>query len=163
MERNWDIELINAPEVIKERLDSGPQLCQVLSKEIKSETLYNLARDHYLFSTEIAAEDRLIILCGAFKEGVEMQPDPEKTQKAFGRQVTEQVFDDLVHIDEVPYLPFCKDLDRKVIDRMRAVYDIRDIEYNSETRTAILGHYYDAKNVPKRPGRVIAQSKPIYN
>ena len=161
MERTWDIDPTNVSAVIQEKLEAGPQLCMVLAKDVKPDTIFNLVKNHYLFSSDIDAEDRLIVLCGAYKDGVEMGPVPERTQKVFGRELTEQIHDDLVHIGEVPYMPFCKNLDPKVIKRMRDVFDIREVEYNSESRTAILGYYYDAKNVPPRPGRVIAQSRPI--
>ena len=162
MERTWDIEPTNNAKIIEKMLETGPQLCQVLSENIRPETLLNLTQDFYLFAREIDGQDRVVILCGAYKAEGDLTPDPEKTQKAFGRQITEnQIYDDLVHIEGVPYFPFCKGLDVNLINRMRVVYDIRDIHYDSEDRIAVFGHYYDVKTSPKRPGRVIAQAKPI--
>lgn len=46
-ERKWDdIEIINDPDVIEARLNSGPQPCMVLAREIRAETLYNLVQRH---------------------------------------------------------------------------------------------------------------------
>ena len=162
MQRTWDIENINDGASIQMQLDAGPQLCMVLSQDIRPETLFNLTNNFYLFAPQIGDEDCVVILCGAYRTEGELKPDPEKTEKAFGRRVTEnQIYDDLLHIDEVPYFPFCKTLDPHIIDRMRSVYDIREIEDNSEKRIAVLGYYFDAKNAPKRAGRVISQAPPI--
>lgn len=156
-ERNWDIELINDRSEIKKRLESGPQLCMVLSEDLKPETHYRLIKKHYLFRREIEGEERSVILAGAFKPGVDMEPDPEKTKEAFGRDVTERLYDDLIHIDSIPYMPFCKELDVNVIDTLRSVFDIRDIEYNGEIRTAVFCYYYDRKDTVAKEGKVIFQ------
>lgn len=174
-ERQWDIELINDRKEIKRRLNAGPQLCMVLSKDIKPETLYNTVRDYYVFNflnepsfdedfdfdaapdEVFDSEELTVVLAGAYKG--EIKEDVEKTKKAFGREVKEQIFDDLIHIHGIPYMPFCKDLDPNVIDTMRAVFDIRDIEHNVEVRTAVRCCYYDKKTAVSTEGKVISQSE----
>lgn len=152
--RRWDdIEIINDREVIDARLDSGPQPCMVLAREIKQETIYNLVGRHYLFYVDVEGEERHIVLAGVCKS----EPNPEKEMEAFGRHVSEQIFDAPVHIQGIPYMPFCKDLGVDVIDRMRSVFDIREIEYNVENRTAVFCFYYDKNNTVAKEGQVITQ------
>ena len=160
MERTWDIEPTNDPKIIQERLNAGPQLCMFINKDATPEQIYNLVEKHYLYGiVDDAGEDRLINLIGAYKGKI--QEDKQKTKKVFGKEIKHQVFDDLIHVNETPYVPFCKDLEPNIIDTIQKIYDVQNIEWKLEYRKAILCYYYDQKNVPKREGRVISQTAPI--
>ena len=160
MERTWDIEPINNPNLIEKRLQAGPQLCMFINKDVTPEQIYNLVEKHYIYSiVDDDGEDRLIILMGAYKG--EIREDTQKTKKVFGKEINHQIFDDLIHINEIPYVPFCQGLEPNVIDTIQKIYDVQEIQYQVEIRKAVLCHYYDHKNVPKREGRVISQAAPI--
>ena len=161
-DRNWDIDLVNDPKKISERLASGPQLCMVLSKTISAKTLYVLVEGYNIFAVPIGDdEQRFVLLCGAYKARGEFKKDKEQEQNAFGRRVNEQIFDDLIHINDVPYFPFCEDVDMEVVDKLREIFDIQDIFTHSKAYTAILGYYYDEKCIPPLEGRVVAELPPM--
>lgn len=172
-ERQWDIDLINDPDEIERRLESGPQLCMVLSPDIKPQTLWNVVNEHYVYTflnekvfnedfdfesatdEDFESEKLVVVLAGAYKG--EIKEDVEKTIKVFGRRVEEQIYDDLVHIRGVPYMPFCKELDPHVIDTMRAVFDIRDIIIDDEPRRSVYCCYYDRATAVPTEGGIIGQ------
>ena len=162
MERTWDIEPINNPNLIEKRLQAGPQLCMFISKDATPEQIYNLIEQFYIYSiVDNDGEDRLIVLIGAYKG--EIREDKQKTKKVFGKEIEHQVFDDLVHINEIPYVPFCENLEPNVINTIQKIYDVQSIKLKEETRKAVLCYYYDHKNVPKIvEGRVISQAAPIF-
>ena len=160
MERTWDIEPINSPNLIEKRLNTGPQLCMLINKDATPEQIYNLVEKFYIYSiVDENGEDRLIVLMGAYKG--EIQEDKQKTKKVFGKEIKHQVFDDLIHVNETPYVPFCKDLEPNIIDTIQKIYDVQNIEWKLEYRKAILCYYYDHKNVPEREGSIISQATPI--
>lgn len=159
MERHWDIQPVNNEKVIRKRLDEGPQLCMILSTEIQPEYLYNMITQFYVFSTNIDDQEREVLLIGAYKGKI--KEDTEKTKQAFGREIKEkQIYDDLVHIGETPFIPFCVGLDRNIIETMKQIYDIKQINVNSEKREAVCCYYYDKNNEPPIEASVI-QLKPV--
>lgn len=160
-ERNWDIELTNDAEKIRENLASGSVLCMVLNKKISARHLYNIVEGYTVFTVLIGDAQRFILLCGAYKVGGEFKKDTEKELKTFGRQVNEQIFDDLLHIGGTPYFPFCVDVDMKVVEKLREFFDIQEIEVNATKRIAVLGYYYDEKQIPSQEGRVVAELPPM--
>ena len=160
MERTWDIEPINNPSLIEKRLQAGPQLCIFISKNVTPEQIYNLIEKHYIYSiVDDDGEDRLISIAGAYKG--EIREDTEKTKKVFGKEINHQLFDDLIHIDGTPYVPFCKGSERNVIDTIKKIYDVQNITWEGTSRKAVLCYYYDHNNVPKKEGRIISQAAPI--
>ena len=162
-ERNWDIELTNDAEKIQKNLASGRQLCMLLNKDLPKRLLFKLIEQFNILAVPLAGEDRFAVVCGAYKAEGAFQKNPEQEQKAFGRQVNEQIFDDLIQINGEPYFPFCEGVDTKVVDKLRATFDVQEIFTDQRTYTVVLGYYYDEKALPAQEARVVAQLPPVFH
>ena len=143
MSRSWDIELYNDPAVVEQKLNEGPQLCQVFSKSISPQTLFNVANRFYCYQALLNGEPRSVVLLGAYKGKGDCGEDISGVREIFGKDASEyaniDIFDDLIHIDGIPYLPFCKDVEMDTISKMGNVYDIQVVN----ERYCVLCMYYD--------------------
>lgn len=156
------IDGTNDAEEVKRRLDSEPQLCMVLTKDLHLDPIgfFNVVNMGFVFA---AGKERYVILCGGYKADGELEKDPEKVENTFGRQVDEQIHDEIIEIEGTPYILFCETVDTQVVEKMRMAFDIQEIEYDSKPRKAIRGHYYDPAKTPLTENKVISQLPPIYN
>ena len=157
------IAYTNDPEEVDRWLDAGPQLCMVLKEDLPATALYNIVETVFVYAVDIHGTERYVALCGAHKIKGGFKRNPEKTEKAFGRDVTEQIHDAPIEIEGIPYIPFSEDSDPLVINKMREVFDIQEIEYLLKPRTAILGHYYNKPTESVSEGKVVSQVPPIYH
>ena len=158
MNRSWDIEFVEGWDAVNEKLSRGPQLCQVLSKDINPKTFYNIAKSFPCFQVSLAGEDRSVVLCGAYVGEGEFGASTEKgVLNQFGRPSSDyisiELFDDLLHVDGVPYMPFCEDVDNDVLDLMNNVYDVQSVG----GRWCVLCTYYENDNPGEVDGGVISQ------
>ena len=132
-------------------------------QDLDATGIFNIVREAFVFSVSIEGEERLILYPGGYKGVGGFKKDPERAENAFGRQVDEQIHDEIVEIEGTPYILFCEDVDPLVVDKMRMAFDIQEVEYDLKPRVAILGHTYDAANAEVAEGKVISQAPPIFN
>lgn len=157
MRRSWDIENTNDPDVINAKLKEAPQLCQVLNKDIEPHVLFNLINDFYCYEVPLGDENRQVVLLGAYRGEGEIGENCEGVKETFGREASDyaniEIFDDLFHVDGVPYIPFSDDVDLDVIELMRPIFDVQDIA----GRTCMLCMYLDINAIAEYEGRVVSQ------
>jgi len=157
MATGWDIELINDKKKIREMLDSGPQLFQVLAEDIAPDVLYRIVDRHYTFIAEIDDEERIVLLMGAYKSETIPQAGPEDAQKVFKEPIAGEFTQELIYQEDIPYLPLSPELSENVVNTMRRVYDISEIQIDGRTQHGIRCIYHDINTEKPRAGKVISQ------
>lgn len=157
MAEGWDIELINDEKEIREKLDSGPQLFQVLNKDIEPDVLFKVVGNFYTFVAEIDGEERIVLLMGAYKSQTIPEATSEDAQRIFKEPIGENFTQELLYQGDIPYLPMSPELSENVINTMRRVYDIREIQIDGRTQHGIRCIYYDINTEKPRAGKVISQ------
>lgn len=157
MSTGWDIELINDEKKIREKLDSGPQLFQVLNKDIEPDVLYRIVGRHYTFVAEIEGEERIVLLMGAYKSETIPQVQPEDARKVFKEPIDGEFTQELIYQEDVPYLPLSPELSENVVNTMRRIYEISEIHIDGRTQHGIRCIYHDINTEKPRAGKVISQ------
>lgn len=148
---------INDPKAVRALIESGPQLCFVLNKNIDPEHHINLVQRYYIFHVLIKGEPRSIQLYGAHKyKEVVFEIKPEETKKTLG-EVPTQVGGELVTFGDEPYALFSESWSPQVVEVMKKIYEIRKIDYEGQDRLGIYCFYFDEANTEAMPGQVVAQ------
>ena len=138
-------EVLDDPDEIEKRFQAGPVLCYLINPNIEFSRLHYLVHNYYLLELGSAEQSIKAMACGFSKKPFSDTLTPEQAKQWNGTDqetLESPVLDELMDIDDNPYLILNKSLSTQQVDYQRLLYKVSYIEYKSDMRYCIACVYY---------------------